>query len=173
MIVSEIYLNKLMNTFKVTLKQQIILLSSLFLKNGILILLIYFINGTLNTIGSFYTIIVIFFIDILPTIIVHIQYLLRNKGALFIVDTQNKTLEYRDKKSDLKYSFDDIDSLNYVASYGGGSRWYSFAEYRYKIILHDRNEIIITCLMMNNIKYNFEPLFKIKCDEYCKVLALI
>ena len=74
----------------------------------------------------------------------------------------------------LNYSFSEIESLQYYRSWGKGSGWHSFGEYRYyKIIFKDKREIVITCLMINDIENTLEMLLRMKAERHAKVVCLI
>ena len=73
----------------------------------------------------------------------------------------------------LGYHFEDIERVEHVASYGGGS-WYSFSEYRYfRIKFKDQKEIVITSLMMKDIKHIMEPLLGVSAHKKLKLVAFI
>ncbi|MBS1663675.1 MAG: hypothetical protein JST68_21710 [Bacteroidetes bacterium] len=120
--------------------------------------------------------IIIFFmiIDIVPTLIAHVQYCLANWGSALIIDKQARMIRYISKAGDLSYHFGDIERLEHTASYGGGSWWYSFSEYRYfRIKFKDQKEIIVTSLMMKDIKFVLEPLLGISAHKKLKLVAFI
>lgn len=163
--------------YKITSKQQLIILThvifitSAFWGYGIYL---YLINNLID--NESYNIIFVFFflIDILPTIIVHTQYWLKNHKGIFTVNTETKQLEYKTPAKQLNYSFDDIVSLQYYRNLGKGSGWHSFGQYRYyKIIFKDKTEIVITCLMINDIENTMEVLLRIKAETHAKLLCLI
>ncbi len=132
---------------KITLKQQLLLILPLIIKNGILFGIYFYFFG-FEFSSSFFTYILVFIIlfDILPTILLHIQYLLKNRSVILVIDNEARILTYNSPLRGLKYSFDDIYTVQHFASFGGGTGVYSFGEYRYfKIIFKDKEEVIITC----------------------------
>ncbi|MEO6837729.1 MAG: hypothetical protein ABI261_03355 [Ginsengibacter sp.] len=162
--------------YQINLKQQLILLThvififSAFIGFGIYL---YWKNNLDN---KAYISVFLFFlvIDILPTIIIHIQYWIKNHGIIFIINTETKKLQYEGLYKIIEFSFDDISSLQYYPSLGKGSGWHSFGEYRYyKIIFKDKTEIVITCLMVNDIEDTLEMLLHLKAERHSKVLSLI
>ena len=161
--------------FEVTLKQQLILLTHLAVVNiAIFLGSIYYLK--INIYGNAYIIVltVYFFIDILPTIIVHTQYWLKNHKAIFKINTVSKELSYEIPEKNLRYSFADIASLEYYWNFGKGSGWNSFGQYRYyKIIFKDNTQIVITCLMINDIENTLEILLRMEAEKHEKVLCLI
>ena len=162
-------------TFTVTLRQQCILLSLLVIKNSILAgAYIYYFGWDVPTRLLYYVFAFLFLIDILPTIVVHIQYLVKNWRSVLTIDTEKKILRYERSGTSLERSFDQINSMHYYGSYGRGSGVYSFESYRYvRIVLNDGSQIIITCLMVNNVEKRLEGLTGIKMEKHLRVLALI
>lgn len=161
--------------FKITFKQQLLLILPLILKNGILFGIYFYFFG-FEFSSSFYAYILFFIIlfDIFPTILVHIQYLLKNRSVILAIDKDVRELTYNSPLRVLKYSFDDIHTVQHFASYGGGAGVYSFGEYRYfKIIFKDNVEVIITCLMINNIKNILPNLLGVEVDKKLRVVAFI
>lgn len=111
--------------------------------------------------------------DILPTLLVHIQYYRVNKDAVLDINQQLRTISYITSRETLSYHFDDIASLIRVDSWGAGA-WYSFAEYRYyKITFTDKREIFVTSLMIKDIKYTLEPLLHLQAEKMRRPIAFI
>jgi hypothetical protein len=164
-----------LNTFRITIKQQLILLSPMTL----VILILYFggnfyLKMDINNPALLWTLILYFLIDMLPTMILHIQYYLKNRHATFIMDSEQKRFSYEAPNSKLNYTFDDIASLEYYRPYGIGSGWNSFGQYRYyKIMLKDKTEVFITCLMVNDIENTLENLFHKKAIKHFKFINLV
>ncbi|HEU5052664.1 MAG TPA: hypothetical protein VFT78_06105 [Hanamia sp.] len=162
--------------YEISLKQQLLLLGHLFFTTlfwigfGVYNYYVYRWHWeTYRTIFLFF-----FFIDILPTIILHLQYLIKNWRATFFIFTEAKHLEYRKGCTVLSYSFEDIDSLQYFYNLGKGSGWNSFGEYRfYKIIFKDKTEMVITCLMINDIEHTLEMLLGMKAEKRASILNLL
>lgn len=120
-----------------------------------------------------YIYLAVFLLDILPTLLVHCQYLIRNWGATLIINKDLETVKYISSSENLTYKFEDIDHLEHIASYGGGG-WYSFGQYRYfKIVFKDGKSVIVTCLMVKDIKLIFETLLGIKAVKKLKAVAFI
>lgn len=162
--------------YQITLKQQFIILTP------VIFIITFFIGygfylfsiNNLDNKAYIFVFIFYFLIDMLPTIIVHIQYWIKNHGVIFIINTETKELHYKTSQKQLKYSFNDIASLQYYRSLGKNSGWHSFGQYRYyKIIFTDKTEIVITCLMINNIENTLEMLLRIVAEKHTKVLCLI
>lgn len=115
-----------------------------------------------------------FLLDLLPTIIVHTQYWIRNHKAFLKINTETKELFYEKNFSHVNYSFADINLLKYYRNLGKGSGWNSFSQYRYyKIVFNDKKEIVITCLMINSIENTLEMLLRIQAEKHSKFLCLI
>lgn len=134
---------------------------------------IYF-NYELFAISFFVGFGFLFIVGILPVIVLHIQYLLINWNAIFLIDTEKEMASYESAKKNISFSFNDIASVTNYSSYGRNAGWYSFAAYRYcKITLVNNTEIIITCLMINDIENTLEALFKIKCKKELQFICFI
>ena len=161
--------------FSINLRQQILLLTPLFLKNGILFLIYFYLFG-LST-PTTVLICVIGFVtvfDIIPTIIIHFQYLFHDWKSLLIINSLNNSFEYKSSSKQIQCLLSDILYLEHYASYGGGTGFYSFAEYRYtKIVLKDNVEIIVTCTMINNIKNVLPILLNLNPEKRLRVIAFI
>jgi hypothetical protein len=163
------------NVFKIRLIQHLILLIPLAVINCILVFGCYFLlEISLNSDAFIITICIFFVIDALPTLIAHFQYWMKNKGNEVIIDTQEKLIDFKSKKGEISYSFDQIKSVHYYCSYAFGSGWHSFGQYRYyKIIFEDGNQIFITCLMVNSIEKVIPMLLRINEEKHLKVVAFL
>lgn len=161
--------------YKVTIKQQMIILARLFILDiALIIACIYFLKISLTSITFIIGFSFFLLTDTIPTIILHTQYWLKNHKATFTINTEMKELTYATPGNQLRYSFSDIDRLQYNWNFGKGSGWYSFGEYRYyKIIFKDKTEVVITCLMINDIENTLEMLLKMKAERHGKYLCLI
>ena len=162
--------------FKIETKQQVIILMPM-ITFWILIVIIriYFSKYPLLSIGFIIIFPIIFLIDSLPAIIMHIQYLLKNRKSVLILNTESKELIFESQgKEKLAYSFNDIISLDYYRSYGKGSGWHAFGQYRYyKITFIDKKEIIITCLMINDIENTIEMLLRMGATKHVRLVCFL
>ncbi len=160
--------------FTITIKQQL----NLFVRvpliwTAVAFGAIFILHIDLTNIAFIITGILLFTIDTLPTIAVHLQYWKINHDALLEIDTQVCTITYTSPNQNSKYSFQDISTLHYYYSYVKNSGWHSFGVYRYyKIIFRDGKEIIITCLMMSNIDKILEDLLGIKAGKHGQLICL-
>lgn len=116
--------------------------------------------------------------SIIPTLCVHLQYLLKNRNACLVIDKLNRELNYltrADNRQKTNYLFENIVSLEYCCSFGlASSGWYSFAGYDYcKIKFKDNSVITVTCLLMEDVKENLESLFRIEAETKKKIIAFI
>lgn len=158
--------------FKITFKQQLLMLTPLIVVNTAIIIGLVYLDTQGNLLLGM--LILTFILSVLPVIIVHTQYYIANRGASLIIDTDKKILMYSSKIKQYEYSFDDIQFLYHYVSYGGGSGWYTFDEYRFfKIVFNDNKEIIITCLMMNDIKHTLEKLLGKVAEKKPSIIAFI
>lgn len=114
-----------------------------------------------------------FIVNLLPVLILHLQYLGINNNSIFILNIPDKKLVYQRKGRHIDADFAEIESLQYYGSYGRNS-WYTFGEYEFcKILLSNKKEIIITSLMMKEVKANLENKFSLKAENHLKFLALL
>jgi|SRR5450432_334708 len=161
--------------FQINFKQQFILLSQLIFKSvGIYLVVIFFMKININSWTAKFTYSFYFVIDVLPTLILHIQYYLKNRNTLMEVDTNSRKFEITTSQKTFEYSFDDIISLEYFRSYGKGTGWNSFGMYRYyKIATSDGARFFITCLMINDIENTLENLLHIKAEKHFKFINFL
>lgn len=114
-----------------------------------------------------------FIVNLLPVLILHVQYLGVNNNSILILSIPDKKLVYQGKGKHIDADFSEIESLQYYGSYGRNS-WYTFGEYEFcKILLSNKKEIIITSLMMKEVKTSLEKTFSLKAENYFKLLALL
>lgn len=117
---------------------------------------------------------IIFVLDTLPAIIVHIQYLIKNKTSVLIVNQQKNTFSYSGKHRSIEASFSDIAGLYHYASFGSGTGYYSWAEYRFfRIVFKNNEELVISCLMVNDIKNKLEAIFKLKATKRMRFICFL
>jgi len=158
--------------YKITLGQQALILFPLILTNSIVLSFCIYKFGW--TIATYWVIAILLIISIIPTIIVHLQYLRQNFGLTLAIDFDKKYLEFDKKGKKSKYSFLDISKLIRTSSYGRGTGWYSFAEYRYyKIIFKNNAEFIVTCLLVNNIEKNLIAKLDHEEENKLKIVAFV
>jgi hypothetical protein len=129
--------------YKISLKQSLLLLVQPMIVYVLVLGALYYYYKGLPFVALIAALSFIFLTDTLPALILHIQYLAVNKGVLFIVDEENRTFSYKSSKLDTDIeSFNNINSLEYHASYGRGTGVYSFDRYRYyKIIMNGGKEL--------------------------------
>jgi hypothetical protein len=145
--------------YEVTFKRQMELLRYMLIIHGIIIFayLLHYGFTFQAVLLEAYVFLLLF--DVLPTIILHLQYLKANRNAIFVVREQQRTLSYSRNGEKFNYSFDDIEQIYYVAGWGN-DQWYSFSDYRYFILtFKDGREILITCLMINFTRQSLERMF--------------
>lgn len=131
-----------------------------------------------ENIASFFVIpISIFMIGVLPTIIIHINYYLANRGDSLMFSSQDSIITITHKGKPTTFTLDDIDhiekymSYNLAANRSGVIPW---DDYNHAIIyLKDGQEFIVTSLLVPNlnllleaekivIKTNFYRFVKVK-----------
>ena len=160
-------------TFEITFKRHLAQLNWMLSVYGILLTIYFYYYGWHFPGPYIYIFSAVFILDILPTLILHVQYWMANRNSVFVINKELHKLTYSNPYQSNSYNFDEIASLLHVASYGGGS-WYSFAGYRYfKITFKDGKEFIITSLMVKDIKYVIEMLLNRKADKKLRAFAFI
>lgn len=163
------------NIYKISAAQQIILLSHMIAFVLVILLGLKFLFGSIYANSFFWFIYVfLFFFSVVPTLFLHIQYYFRNRGAVLIINSDSETLSFVQANILLQHALSEIKNIEGVASYGKGTGWYSFGEYRYcKINFTDNTNIIITCLMVNDIENVLKRLLKKDIDKRFRFLAII
>lgn len=166
-----------MEKFKVGLKSH--------LKNGVSILLGIFICGFfvyMLTIAnyqdkeSFLVIPMgIFVFGILPTIIIHINYYLVNRGDSLIFAFRNSTITIIHKGTTTTFTLNDIDHIEKNMSYNQAANRAGFIpwdDYNHTIIyLKDGQKFVVTSLLVPNLKLPLpEEKIVIKTNFYRLVL---
>jgi len=161
--------------FKITIKQQLLMLNSLMIIVGIPLICYLYMFGFTKLHGlAIVAVVIVFSLMVLPVLILHSQYYKQNRKSEFIVDKRNREIFYHSPKINIESSFDNIRSLESYCSFAEKQAIYTFSDYRYfKIILLDGQEIIITSLMMYDIKNKMEELLSIKAERHFGFLALI
>jgi len=109
----------------------------------------------------------VFFIDTLPALILHFQYLSKNASSSLIFRREKNQIEYKKKDYTLNYSFEEIQQITNVSSslktYFSGK--YSFANYfYYKLKFKDGVELVITCLLADDLDGLFSLIFDKRID---------
>lgn len=152
---------------KPSIKQQFLLLWPMLLRYAFLIgLYVHYMGWNFNTMVFGAPLLTAFVIDFGPAIALNIEYSIKTRGLIIEIDEELKTISYSWHKTKRTFSFEDIISLEYYSSYGRGSGWYSFENYRYyKITFKDQTQIPITSLMMNKIQKRVEPLLGMKAEK--------
>jgi len=161
-----------MHRFKITIKQQFLVLLHFLSSTAILIFIQFFYFNFDFT--SKFVIVSLLFLFSLPVIVLHFQYLRYNIDTIFTINSQKNTFSYITGKEELTYSFKEIIAIYYYESYGRKTGVYSFALYRYyKIVLADKKELIISCLLINDIENTLEILLKTKAEKRFKFICFI
>src|SRR6185437_3620318 len=160
-------------SFKITIRRQLSMLSWMLIVYGLLgLVYVYFFGFKINRFFAL-AFLAAFLFDICPPLIAHTQYYIANSHATLTIDKEDQILMYNSPKECMSYHFDDIAVVEHVASYGGGA-WYSFSEYRYfRITFKDKKQLIITCLMMEDIKDTLEMLLRVRAQKKMKLVAFI
>lgn len=97
---------------------------------------------------------VYYFILLVPTLFLHIEYYIKNKNDVLIIDASQKTITINEQNP---ISFSEIESITYVMPpvwhRKGTIRFLPFEDYHYaKIIIKGGGEFIFTCLMAYRVE---------------------
>jgi len=160
--------------YKVTVLRQLQLLFPSIIINCITVIIYIYVIGLSAPMYIAIVFFAFFFVvNLLPVVILHLQYLSVNKSSVLLCNNVEGTLEYIRKDLNYKAGFSEIESFHYYSSYGKGS-WYTFGEYGFcKIVFSNKEEMIVTCLMMKNVKEKMEEILCLKAEEHLKFLALL
>jgi hypothetical protein len=160
------------NVFRIKNKQQFLMLSSFLLYNFFLIFLAIFLHAKIEVLVFMF--ILLFLIDGLPTLIIHRNYLLNDKGTELTIDIEFKEIIYKKQTINRKYNFSDIIRLEFCCSTVMNNGIHSFGQYRYcKFFFKDSSDIVVTCLMIEDIKNTLENLLKVRSEMQKKLLCII
>jgi hypothetical protein len=100
---------------------------------------------------SFVTILIF----LIPQIILHINYYMRNKGDIFFYDPTGRRITINRKGESASFSFSDIELIKRFKSYPlaeNRMQWFPWDNYNYSIIrLKNGQEFIITSLLVPNM----------------------
>jgi len=150
-----------------SIKQQFLLLWPMLLRYIFLIgVYVYYMGWNFNSMVFWVPFLIAFVMDFWPAIALNIEYSIKTWGLNIEIDEDLKQISYKWHNTKRTFSFNDIASLEYYTSFGRGTGWYSFENYRYyRIVFRDQTELPITCLMMNKIQEKVEPLLGIKAEK--------
>ena len=86
---------------------------------------------------------------IIPTLILHIDYLINDYDAELTINQRKKTIHYRRREKDIEYKFSDIKDVEVIVSFWHflPIRLYSY----YIIYTKDGDNIKITCLSTGSL----------------------
>lgn len=156
------------------MKQQLLVLLHLVSSQILIVLVNNYILQNLSYSGAYLLFLMILCVQALPTLMLHFQYLRHDSGCELLVDLNTRIVSYSNATTSVEFAFDDIKQLQFCVSFGRHTGVYSFAFHRYfKIILHNGAEVIITCLMMNDIENTLPLLLKNNFEEKPKVFCFL
>ncbi len=100
--------------------------------------------------------IVMFMIVFIPTIYVHIEYILTSRGMALTVDDQDQLLKIKTKNSERLIRFDDIvlfEQFKTPPLIDKRQQWLPWASYNYVTITTSNNErFVITCFLIDEFE---------------------
>jgi hypothetical protein len=120
--------------------------------------------------------VIVFAIDTLPALVLHIQYLFKNFDSTLILDRNTNRMTYRKGNTCLKYDFQDICQIIKVHSstspYTNGRN--SFTNYFYhKFIFKDGVDIIATCLLADDLEVILSLIYNKKVETSFKLFPSV
>jgi hypothetical protein len=170
-------------SYRITLVQQWRMIFPLLLRYIIVCMAFLWIIGSetyLWIIGAeidpmlLFIILFIFVFDILPAIFLHIQYYRANRHCLLQLDVRNRTATFSNKVTSISFDFKDISQLIKTRTLNSNIGWYSFDWYLYYTLkLVNGQQIIITCLMIQDIELNLEQNLPIKATLRRRLLPVV
>lgn len=162
-------------TYKISFGSQLNSLQSLIIINGAFVAIYLYIFGS-NFIGSIFwpICIITMVVSVIPTLLLHFNYLIYNSKSSLTVDTSKKQTVFSKGSERIVFDFIEIDSIEYISSYGKGVTWYTFEAFRYcRIKLKNEREIFVTNLMMYRLEKEMKELFGRELIKKYKLLCFI
>jgi hypothetical protein len=163
------------NRYSISIIQQCILLSHLVSVSIAIPVVIYYYTGSaLPVYQASYVYLFYFLFNVLPTLILHFQYYLENRKTVLVINPTSRLFSCSKNGKEEWHSFDEIEKIIYVASYGKDTGVYSFGEYRYcTICMKDNTRFNVTCVMVNQIEERLGKAFGIEFEKKYRILALL
>jgi hypothetical protein len=118
-----------------------------------------------------------FLLFFLPTLFLHIEYLLQNCNDEIVIDSEKQEIEYIHQGIKYKYSFKDIDYVEQFITpplHEKRMHWFPWASYNYvKIRLRNNENIIVTCFLIDQLDLEVDSVnFKVRKVFYPSILRL-
>ena len=150
-----------MNIFRINTVQQLKILIFVILPPISLLLFIFYFE--LFNIFVFIPFGILLILDTLPSILLHINYYKANNGVTLTINKDENLLFYDSKDRFIESSLSKISCICLILSTVYYTGRHSFGQYRYcKIVLIDGTEIVINCLMINDIENTLVDLLDVK-----------
>jgi len=107
-------------------------------------------------------------IFLIPQLIIHINYYMRNSGDIFFYDPAGRRITINRKGESASFSFNDIELIKRFKSYPlaeNRMQWFPWDNYNYSIIrLKNGKEFIVTSLLVPYLDLPINP-GKIKLEK--------
>lgn len=160
--------------YRILLKDHLRMLSHLIITDGILSgLYIWHFGFVIPTPFFYWIFLAIFLTQIIPTIWLHTSYFSINKKTVLIFDEKNRRFHFSENGILTTVPFDEVASIQLVASFGAGTGVYSFGEYCFcNIKTETKKEFTITSLLMSGLNNKIKTNFADKLESKFKILAL-
>ena len=112
----------------------------------------------------------------LPALILHLQYVDKNFKARLEFDRTKNRIIYEQKNSHLEYCFQDISHVIKIHSSTSGftNTRHSFTNYYYyKFTFNDNVDLIITCLLANDLEIILSLVYDNKIESKFELLPSV
>jgi hypothetical protein len=160
---------------KITWRRQLSFLARPLIIIIIAVVIYLVIIGPVNPFSDLYWMFPAFFaLDVVPAIFLHIQYVIKNRGMIVTLNKRDRSIVIENKGKQEVHSFDDITSLEYHASGVDRNLKYSVGQYKYyKLFFSNGDTLNLSCLMMDDIKNNLEPMLGVSATKTFAVVVLM
>jgi hypothetical protein len=111
-----------------------------------------FIGWNIFSRESLLIILILLIVDVVPAILIHLQYSYFSWKKELHVDTDRRKMTIKDKQSIQVVDFGQISSITCYSSYGANTNLYSFSYHKYcQIQFKDGSKSIITNLVVPDV----------------------
>lgn len=163
--------------YNISLKQQLLVLLPTVFINSIWILIFFFDSPIKFDLVHIILIAACALLFLLPSLVLHINYLIRNCKGPLVVNAEEGSLSIGEGDNNSKFNIMDVRSLTFYSTYSvysGNLSRFIFDSYRYvKIEFNNKEYIYVTCLMVNEIEKVFVYTFPISMEKKVKIFPLI
>jgi len=147
--------------YEIAIRSRIVYLRSIIVRYAILFLFCWAFYSQVSGnsviyLGAGLLFVVFVLVDIVPFVVLHHEYYNLSKNMHVVVDEDHHALTVSNQHGTHSISFDHIQHVNIVQSYGGDGSW---SGHKYAILrTKEGNEFIITSLLISNLLEFFNTL---------------